>query len=53
MGISFRSPHRYASIFGTGSFTSNFGKAKAAKVGVAGRVDLPACVGIEKRPRRR
>ena len=48
MGLSFRSPYRYASIHGTGSLTSNFGKAKLHWAGVAGDVDLPAWLGIEK-----
>ena len=53
MGLSFKSPHRYASIHGTGSLTSNFGKAEARRAEVAGKVDLPACLGIKKRPRKR
>ena len=53
MGLYFRSSHRHASILGTGSFTSNFGKAKADKQGVAGEVDLPAWVGIKESTRRR
>ena len=53
MGLSFRSPHRDSSILGSGSFTSNFSTAKPDKVVVAVNLDIPACVGIEKRPRRR
>jgi hypothetical protein len=61
MGVSFRSPHRYASIYRTArlelaetaSLTLNFSKAKPHKAEVAEKVDLPACPDIAKRPRRR
>jgi hypothetical protein len=51
MGLSFRSPHRYTSILGAGSFTSNFCPAKPEKAEVAGEVVLPACPDIAKRAR--
>jgi hypothetical protein len=53
MGVSFRSPHRYASIHGTGRLTLNFSKAKPHKAEVAEKVDLPACPDIAKRLRGR
>ena len=51
MGLSFRIPHRYASILWAGSFTSNFRIAKLHKAEVAGNVDRPAWVGIEEKLR--
>ena len=53
MGVSFRSPHRYASIYRTASLTLNFCKATPRKAAVAEKVDLPACPDIAKRPRGR
>jgi hypothetical protein len=53
MGLSFRSPHRYASVLQDGSFTLNFCKAKTDKAEVAEKVDLPAFPDIAKRPSRR
>ena len=37
MGLSFRTPHRQASILGAGSYMSNFFTAKPERAGVAGK----------------
>ena len=47
MGVCFRSPHGQASILGAGSFMSNSCTARPDNIGVTGKVDLPACVGIK------
>jgi hypothetical protein len=52
MGLSFRRPHRWASILQISSLTSNFRKAEPRRAEVAGKVDLPACLGIKKSRRR-
>jgi hypothetical protein len=50
MEVSFRSPHRYASIQETASLTLNFCKAKLHKAELAKKVDLPAYPDIANRP---